>query len=302
MHTAAGIPVSGVTVEVYVNETKEHGGTKIGTTVTRFGTFQASVEIPTEMELGSYQLLARAVANEDFYESWSDPDITVYSSSGLELTSPAEVPVDVEAVFHGKVLDDTGKGVADRQVNVTIDGRAGPPVTTSPTGTFSFSRTFSAPGGHWVAVEVKGQEYLLDNQVRLDFQVTLPTDLTLLAPALVSVNEAFTVNGELRDVRGEPLAGEYVSVSVGDDPEVRALTDGSGHSRSTAGRTAPGTGHLLGAGSNASFGGSDSPDGPPHGVAEPQRAEPNRTRAAARSSPAGLLPTRSRLSGTWSFR
>ena len=228
VHTAAGIPVSGVTVEVYVNETKEHGGTKIGTTVTRFGTFQASVEIPTEMELGSYQLLARAVANEDFYESWSDPDITVYSSSGLELTSPAEVPVDVEAVFHGKVLDDTGKGVADRQVNVTIDGRAGPPVTTSPTGTFSFSRTFSAPGGHWVAVEVKGQEYLLDNQVRLDFQVTLPTDLTLLAPALVSVNEAFTVNGELRDVRGEPLAGEYVSVSVGDDPEVRALTDGSG--------------------------------------------------------------------------
>ncbi len=228
VHTAAGIPVSGVTVEVYVNETKEHGGTKIGTTVTRFGIFQASVEIPTEMELGSYQLLARAVANEDFYESWSDPDITVHSSSGLELTAPAEVPVDVEAVFHGKVLDDTGKGVADRQVNVTIDGQAGPPVTTNPTGTFSFSRTFSAPGGHWVAVEVKGQEYLLDNQVRLDFQVTLPTDLTLLAPALVSVNEAFTVNGELRDVRGEPLAGEYVSVSVGDDPEVRALTDGSG--------------------------------------------------------------------------
>ena len=228
VNTVGGTAVHGVTVEVYVNETKEHGGTKIGTTVTRFGIFQASVEIPVGMELGSYQLLARAVANDDFNESWSDPDITVFSSSGLELTGPADVPVDVEAIFHGKVSDDAGQGVADRQLNVTIDGRAEPPVTTSPTGTFSFSRSFSDPGRHWVAVEVKGQEYLLDNQVRLDFQVTLPTVLTLLAPALVSVSEDFTVNGELRDARGEPLSSEYVSVRVGDNPEVRTLTDGSG--------------------------------------------------------------------------
>ena len=228
VNTVGGTAVHGVTVEVYVNETKEHGGTKIGTTVTRFGIFQASVEIPVGMELGSYQLLARAVANDDFNESWSDPDITVFSSSGLELTGPADVPVDVEAIFHGKVSDDAGQGVADRQLNVTIDGRAEPPVTTSPTGTFSFSRSFSDPGRHWVAVEVKGQEYLLDNQVRLDFQVTLPTVLTLLAPALVSVSEDFTVNGELRDARGEPLSSEYVSVRVGDNPEARTLTDGSG--------------------------------------------------------------------------
>ena len=61
VNTVGGTAVHGVTVEVYVNETKEHGGTKIGTTVTRFGIFQASVEIPVGMELGSYQLLARAV-------------------------------------------------------------------------------------------------------------------------------------------------------------------------------------------------------------------------------------------------
>ena len=228
VHTAGGLPVTGLTIEVYVNETKEHGGTKIGTAVTRFGSFHASAEIPTDLELGSYQLLARAVGNEDFNESWSDPDITVFSASGLELTGPAEVPVDVDAVFHGRVTDDTGEGVADRQVNVTVDGRVRPAVTTGSTGSFSLSMTFSDPGRHWVAVELQGQEYLLDNQVRLDFQVTLPTSITLLVPALVSVSEDFTVTGELQDARGTPLSGEYVSVEVGGNPAIRTLTDGSG--------------------------------------------------------------------------
>ena len=228
VHTTAGVPVSGVTVEVYVNETKDHGGTKIGTAVTRFGGFQASAEIPTGLKLGSYQLLARAVANEDFNGSWSDPDITVFSASGLELTGPAEVPVDVEAVFHGRVTDDTGAGVADRHVSVTVDGQARPRVTTGPTGSFSLSMNFSDPGRHWVAVELEGQEYLLDNQVRLDFQVTLPTSITLLVPALVSVSEGFTVTGELRDARGTPLSGEFVSLTVGDNAAIRTLTDRSG--------------------------------------------------------------------------
>ncbi len=228
VHTAGGVPVTGVTVEVYVNETKEHGGTKIGTAVTQFGSFRASAEIPTDLELGSYQLLARAVGNEDFNESWSDPDITVFSASGLELTGPAEVPVDVDAVFHGRVLDDTGKGVPDREINVTVDGRTRPTVTTGSTGSFSLSMAFSDPGRHWVAVEVKGQEYLLDNQVRLDFQVTLPTSIALLVPALVSVSENFTVTGELHDARGTPLSGEYVSVEVGENPAIRTLTDSSG--------------------------------------------------------------------------
>ena len=228
VHTAGGLPVTGLTVEVYVNETKEHGGTKIGTAVTQFGSFHASAEIPTDLELGSYQLLARAVGNEDFNESWSDPDITVFSASGLELTGPSEVPVDVDAVFHGRVLDDTGKGVPDREINVTVDGRARPAVTTGSTGSFSLSMTFSDPGRHWVAVEVRGQEYLLDNQVRLDFQVTLPTSIALLVPALVSVSEDFTVTGELHDARGTPLSGEYVSVEVGGNPAIRTLTDDSG--------------------------------------------------------------------------
>ena len=42
------------------------------------------------------------------------------------------------------------------------------------------------------------------------------------------MGKEFRVTGELRDTRGEPLAGEYLLVQVGDGPEQSALTDDSG--------------------------------------------------------------------------
>ena len=228
VNTAAGLPVSGMQIEIYVNETKEHGGAKVGTTVTRLGSFQAEVKIPADLELGDYQLLARAVGNDQFEESWSDPDIRVFSGNGFEMSGPAEVPVDVEAVFKGRLWEDTGRGVADRELAVTIDGSAASPVITDPSGNFTFSRTFSELGPHWIEVELKGQDFLLDNIARLDFQVTLPTETALDAPVFVEVGEEFRIAGALRSVRGDSVAGEYLYVQIGDGPEQSVLTDSSG--------------------------------------------------------------------------
>ncbi len=228
VNTAAGLPVSGMQIEIYVNETKEHGGAKVGTAVTRLGSFQAEVKIPAALELGDYQLLARAVGNEQFEESWSDPDIRVFSGNGFEMSGPAEVPVDVEAVFKGRLWEDTGRGVADRELAVTIDGSAASPVITDPSGNFTFSRTFSELGPHWIEVELEGQDFLLDNIARLDFQVTLPTETALDAPVFVEVGEEFRIAGALRSVRGDSVAGEYLYVQIGDGPEQSVLTDSSG--------------------------------------------------------------------------
>ena len=165
--TVIGDPVSGMTIEVYVNETKEHGGTKIGTAQVGLGNFQAEVQIPATLILGAYQLLARAVPNDDFNESWSDPDITVVSSSGFEITGPSEVPVDVEVTFRGRVSQDNDEGDPDREVRVTIDGNDAPSVITGPEGRFSFTQSFSEAGPHWVEVAVQREDFLLDNSARL---------------------------------------------------------------------------------------------------------------------------------------
>ena len=226
--TVDGQHLSGMQVEIYVNETKEHGGDKIGTAMTTSDGYEAEVTLPANMNLGDYQLLARTVGTDDYYESWSDPDITVFSGSGLELTGPAEITVDIEATFLGRLSEDTGRVVTDREVTVTIDGIAAPSVMTDSSGQFALSRTFSSAGSHWVEVEVQGGEFLLDNTARLNFQVTLPTETVLHAPAFVEVGEEFRVTGELRDIRGMPLAGEHVYVQIGEGPEQTVVTDASG--------------------------------------------------------------------------
>ena len=227
--TEDGRSVSGLEVEIYVNETKELGGTLLGTATTTSNGYQAEVTLPTNMDLGSYQLLARTIGTDRYYESRSDPDISVYSGSGLELTGPAEVRIDVEAIFRGRLSDDNDQGVAGGRLIVNVDGASAPLVVTDSSGRYSFSRTFSSPGPHWVEVAVEDAEFLLESTARLNFQVTLPTETVLHAPAFVEVGEEFVLTGELRDIRGMPLAQQDVYFRIGEGPERSVVTDDSGH-------------------------------------------------------------------------
>ena len=226
--TAGGQNVNGMTVEIYINETKDHGGTKIGTTTSRFGRFEAEVQLPADMELGGYQLLARAVGNERYIESWSDPDIKVFSGNRIELSGPAEVALNARAVFNGMLIEDSGRGVAGRELTVTFDGNTAPSVATDPAGRFTFSESFSRLGQHWVEVEIQGEEFLLDNTARLEFRVVLPTEIAVYAPASVVIGEEFLVSGELRGADGLALAGKRVGVKIGRDPEQSVTTDREG--------------------------------------------------------------------------
>ena len=243
VRTADGRPVSGAHVEIFVNETKEHGGILIGETIARNGRFEAEVIIPSSLERGSYQLLARTVANDQYEESWSDPDITVYSESGLQLTGPSEVPVDTQALFRGKLLDDTGGGVAGMEVQVLVDGREQPPLSTDDGGEFAFSQTFTEVGRHTVEIGFEGREFLLGNTARLELAAVMPTDLTINVPGDASVGEEFTIRGYLRNGRGEPLPKEELTLAVGDGPSWTATTGENGQF-TTAG-TIDSVGHSL---------------------------------------------------------
>ncbi len=228
VRTVDGRPVSGVQVEIFVNETKEHGGILIGETIAQNGRFEAEVILPSSMERGGYQLLAHAVANDQYEESWSDPDITVYSESGLQLTGPSEIPVDTQALFHGKLLDDTGGGVADMEVLVLVDGREQPPLSTAQGGEFAFSQTFSEVGPHTVEIGFEGRDFLLGNTARLEVAAVMPTRLTINVPGEASVGEEFTIRGFLRNGRGEPLPQAELTLAVGDGPSWTATTGENG--------------------------------------------------------------------------
>ena len=228
VNTLDGDPVQGIVVEVYVNDTKEHGGTKIGIAESSNGIFEVEAQMPAGFRLGAYQLLARAVPNSNLNESWSDPDITVVSSSGLEITGPAEVPVEVEAHFRGKLKDDTGEGIPGIELDAVFDGDSGTTLITDSAGQFSFFESFSEPGPHWVEVSFEGDDILSGTSARLAFDVNIPTKTTIGGPPVVGVGEEFRVVGKLQNIHGEPLAGNPIVVRIGDGQERSALTDGSG--------------------------------------------------------------------------
>ena len=228
VRTHEGIPVSGLIVQIFINETKEQGGTKIGETVSKQGTFYAEVQIPDHMEPGSYQLLARTVGNLRYKDSWSDPDVGVISTSGLSITGPKEVPVDVEATFQGRLSQDTGEGIPEERLSVLIDGGSIPSVVTDSSGEFFFTRIFSDPGDHWAEVSFAGDGFFLDTSARLDFKVTLPTNLAVSAPVQVAVGEEFTVSGLLRDVRDNALGGENVALEINGESMQSVRTGSSG--------------------------------------------------------------------------
>ena len=228
VETLAGAPVDGMTVEVYVNETKEHGGTKIGVAESRQGVFEVRAVIPPELVLGNYQLLARAVPDTQFNESWSDPDITVVSSGELQLEGPSEALVDESVTFTGTLAEDSGVPIPNRELEVSVDGTPAPSVLTGPAGGFNIIRSFSEPGPHWVEVSMSGDAYFLDNSVRLAFKVNVPTQILVDAPAQVAVGRDASMVFTLEDGHGMPLPGRVLDVRVGSAQDLQVTTGDAG--------------------------------------------------------------------------
>ena len=228
VRTTAGAQVSGMVVEIFINETKEHGGTKIGETTVQRGNYSTTIRVPSSLPRGDYQLIAHAVGHGQYGGSWSDPDVTVYSESGLQLTGPGEVAVDVPAVFTGRFMDDTGGGAADLPVQVSVDGQALPAQLTGPSGEFSFTHIFAETGLHEVEVEFEGADLLLGSSVRLEVTAVMPTVLAISPISQVKVGRSFAVEGTLLNARGEPLNGASVTVIVKGGSHQETSTDESG--------------------------------------------------------------------------
>ena len=226
--TASGVPVDGVEVEIFINERKENGGIKVGTGSVERGRFSVAVHLPTRFARGGYQLIAHAMANSEYEESWSDPEIKVYSGTGLQLAGPAEVSVDTVAEFSGQLSEEVAGGLVDREILITIDGRLASRAYTDDTGRFAFTHTFVETGEHVVGAGFVESDFLLGSEAQLVLSATMPSVLEIQTPPQVRVNEDFRIVGHLQDTRGHPLAGRDVAVALPGGPPHSATTDERG--------------------------------------------------------------------------
>lgn len=239
--TLSGTPADGMEVDLFINEEKENGGWRLGSGTTVGGRFQVEVAVPSSFEGGDYQLIAHAVGNDDYEGSWSDPEIGVYSGTELEFSGPSQISVDVESVFKGRLMEETGDSLAGRSIRVSIEGEAPFQVTTDLRGDFSFTRTFRQPGGRTVEVAFREDGYMLANEARLEVNVTMPTLLSIDSISEVRIGNRFDVQGTLRDVRGKGLSQQQVNVLLPGGANVSAETDIRGKFEVTGATESPGT-------------------------------------------------------------
>ena len=227
--SASGTPIDGMDVEIFINRKKEHGGVRVGSSVTHQGRFSVEVLLPVQFAKGSYQVIAHAMGSPGYGESWSDPEITVYSGTRIDLQGPAEISVGAPVEFHGRLSEEIGRAVAHQELLVKIDGTPLDPVFTNARGEFRFGVSFDKAGDHAVSVELKDTGFLLGSNSVLGVDVSMPSRLELDELPPGRPGDEIPISGTLQDHFGNPLGGQTVELTVGDETPASVVTDPKGN-------------------------------------------------------------------------
>lgn len=226
-------PVRGVAVEIYVNRIKEEGGKLVGAgTVpadSRTGEFSIECEIDNEVQVGSYQLIAHAIGNEKYAESWSDPELKILSDTRITLDIQEEARVNGPFDIQGTLEEELGNPVAGMPVLVTVsDGTEPRTFMTGSDGVFSLSYVFMKPGEYTVSASFEGTDYYLASDNRETVTVMMPTVLTFDMPGEAFPDELVPVSGKLVNVNGVPLSGKEIALSIDGNPVRKEITGTGG--------------------------------------------------------------------------
>jgi transglutaminase-like putative cysteine protease len=222
-------PTDGIEVEIFINETKEPGGTLIGQGVVKDNTFSIQCHIPPGTEVGDYQVIAHAVGNKYFEESWSDPALQVFTNTKITLQPEQETEVDIVTTMTGTILDETGLPVSDQTITISIsDNNKIGETKSDENGKFAFAHIFKDTGDYKINFDFAGTDYYLNSHATAILRVVMPTTMTLQAPAVGFVTKPVTISGKLINSRGEGLINRQVNIKIDSLDDIHLSTDDKG--------------------------------------------------------------------------
>ena len=205
-----GRPVDSMAVEIFINETKEHGGILLGTGETNNGEFRIVVQVPKDIQVGEYQVMAHALPFGNYQDSWSDPPIIIRSETETTLEGPDTLVDGIAGTFTGSVGEVSGEPLDGHEVQMLVEGVIAATIHTSSEGEFSFEHTFQEEGPYTVQAEFTGDDFLLPSNAEKTIQVFAGTIKTDVPDTLVR-GETTPVGGSLI-LGASPLSGEAVEI------------------------------------------------------------------------------------------
>jgi hypothetical protein len=219
----------GIQVEIFLNETKEPGGIFIGQGAVKGNAFSIQCQIPTGTEVGDYQVIAHAIGNQYFEESWSDPALKVFAGTKINLQPEQETKVDIVTTMTGTMLDETGLPASSQTIIISISGGGKIGETKSDeNGEFTFDYIFKDTGNYQINYDFEGTDYYLSSHTTTNFRVVMPTTITLQSPAVGFVTKPVTISGKLVNSRGEGLFDHQVNINIAGLDDIQLSTGDKG--------------------------------------------------------------------------
>ncbi len=207
--------VAGMPVRLYVNETKESIGQRLGDgTTDANGRFSITTTLPDDMPLRpgvNYQFVAWArpfIGDQPYDGSWSDPPFVVESETQLRLSGPT-LGGPGEHVIQGWLEDLEGAPVQDAAI--WVQGPRTTTLFTDDQGAFTYGASYGV-GNHVVSFTFDGAEGMSGTKAEWEIAVQTRIVEGIPTPWKIVGNEV-----EL-DVRltsdGQPVPGEQVVLSM----------------------------------------------------------------------------------------
>lgn len=208
-------------VEVYLRKNKSSDdGVLLGIAKISNGYFRISAKIN---ESGTYSIVAHYTGSLLYSDSWSDPEVKVYTLPEIRVNLPEFVPESF--TLRGSVLDDRGEGIANKTVIVEVDGRKTTLITDAE-GNFAINLSLT-PGKHVIVVsspkEMLYAERVVERSVVAGSFRILLYNSTLVAGEPNTVRVGIYFNGQPYNgtiyVNGVPLRSEKGVVEFELTPE-----------------------------------------------------------------------------------
>jgi hypothetical protein len=174
VNTFNGSAVDGLSVEVFLKVTKNETGVRCARGQVEEGFFNFSCEAIPGLEVGDYMLVAHAIGNAVYEDSWSDPAIKIMTQTELSILPPGDAFVDNTIIIEGILIDKSNaQPVSGMTVYAELDGDTYS-LTTDSSGNALLSHVFKTEGNKTVTFRLIDSEYHLGSEAEVTVPVEAP--------------------------------------------------------------------------------------------------------------------------------
>jgi transglutaminase-like putative cysteine protease len=171
--TVNGSAVDEISVELFLTKMKNETGVRCGVWHVEHGFFNITCDAAPSLKVGDYSLVAHALANKVYRESWSDPEIRIMTETQVSIQAPKTAYLGQYITVVGTLVDrSNGKPISNATVLMVVENETGY-YTTDAEGRISMTHAYGTEGNKTIALLIEGSRYYIGSNTTFGIAVAL---------------------------------------------------------------------------------------------------------------------------------